>query len=99
VLDKKRVTAPENLDVEVDRFLEEDEPPEFEASPTGEASSSSDHYWARDIERLDELIDQYLSVALSAEQDPDRALRAAYVTLELIEMQPTLSEYYLGGVA
>jgi hypothetical protein len=48
-------------------------------------------------QRLDELIDQYLSVALSAEQDFDRRLRAAYVTLELIEMQTTLSESPLGG--
>lgn len=40
-----------------------------------------------DVERLDEMIGRYLPIALSAGQDFDRALRAAYVILELIQMK------------
>lgn len=58
---------------------------------------ASHHCWMEDVERLDAVIGQYLPVALSAEQDFDRALRAAYVTLKLIEMQTTLLESYLRG--
>jgi hypothetical protein len=50
-----------------------------------------------DVERLDELIGRYMPIALSAEQDFDRALRAAYVVLELIDTQTTLLESYPKG--
>jgi hypothetical protein len=95
MLEKEHVSALENLDVEVDRFLEEDELPQFEASLTGEVSRSADQCWCRDVERLDELIGRYLPIALSAQQDFDRALRAAYVILELIEMKWKLLESYI----
>ena len=52
------------------------------------------HCWMEDVERLDEMICRYLPVALSAEQDFDRALRAAYIVVELIETQITLLESY-----
>jgi hypothetical protein len=94
VLEKERVTAPENLDVEVDRFLEEDELPEFEASLTGETNRSADQCWSRDIERLNELISRCLRVALNAERDFDLALRAGYVVLELIEIKWELLESF-----
>jgi hypothetical protein len=51
-----------------------------------------------DVERLDEMIGQYLPIALSAEQDFDRALRAAYVMIELIGIQIALLEFYFGNV-
>lgn len=64
---------------------------------TVESNLSVCHAWMEDVERLDPVIGQYLTIALSAEQDFDRALRAAYVVLELIETQTTLLESYLGG--
>jgi hypothetical protein len=97
VLEKERVSAPENLEVEADGFLEEDELPEFKPSLTGDGAHSADQCWSRDIEQLDELMGRYLPIALSARQDFDRALRAAHVVLELIETQTTLLETYLGG--
>ena len=48
-----------------------------------------------DVERLDEMIGHYLPIALNAEQDFDRALRAAYVIMELIEMKWKLLEAYI----
>jgi hypothetical protein len=53
----------------------------------------------QDVECLDELIGQFLPVAQSAERDFDRALRAAYVVLELIGMRNTLLESYVRGTA
>jgi len=64
---------------------------------TVEANRGIYHCWMEDVERLDEMIGRLLPVALSAEQDFDSALRASYVVLELIEMQTTLFESYLGG--
>lgn len=83
--------APENLDVQVDRFLKEGDPPEFEAS------RGIDHCWLRDVERLDEIIGRCLPIAQSAEQDFDRALRASYIVLDLIETQSKLLESYICG--
>ena len=77
--------AQEKLDVKVDHFLEKGDIPEFESRVIDEASRGIDHCWVQDVERLDELIGHYLPIAQSAEQDFDRALRAAYVMLELIE--------------
>ena len=48
-----------------------------------------------DVERLDEMIGRHLPIALSAEQDFNRSLRAAYVILELIEMKWKLLESYI----
>ena len=68
-----------------------------DARLTPEANQGTYHCWMEDVERLDEMIGRLLPVALSAEQDFDLALRASYVVLELIEMQTTLLESYLGG--
>ena len=73
--------ALENLDIQV----EEDNLSEFESKVMDEASRGIDHCWVQDVERLDELIGHYLPIAQSAEQDFDRALRASYIVLELIE--------------
>ena len=62
---------------------------------TVEASRGIYHCWMEDVERLDELVGRYLPVALSAEQDSYRALRAAYVVMELIEMKWKLLESYI----
>lgn len=70
---------------------------ESECTLTVEANQRIYHCWMEDVERLDELIGRYLPVALTAEEDFDRALRASYVVLELIEIQTTLLESYLGG--
>jgi hypothetical protein len=99
VLEKERVTAPENLDVEADRLREEGELLEVETNLTGEARRSADQRWSRDIERLDELIDRYLLIAVSADRDFDQAWRAAYVVLELVETKWNLLESYIGGAA
>jgi hypothetical protein len=70
---------------------------ESESRLVVQASRSIYHYRMEDVERLDELICRYLPIALSTEQDFEKALRASYVLLELIEMQTTLFESYLGG--
>jgi hypothetical protein len=64
---------------------------------TVEANRGIYHCWMEDVERLDELIGRYLLIAVSADQDFDRALRAAYVVLELIDTQTTLLESYPKG--
>jgi hypothetical protein len=43
-----------------------------------------------DVVRLDQMIGRYFSIALTVEQDFDRALKAAYVVLALTEMKTTL---------
>ena len=68
---------------------------ESDSGLTGESNLGVCHAWMGDIERLDEMIGQYLTIALSAEQDFDRALRGAYVMLELIETQTKLLESFL----
>ena len=85
--------ALENIDVKI----EEDNLSEFESKVMDEASRGIDHCWVQDVERLDELIGHYLPIAQSAERDFDRALRAAYVMVELIEMKSTLLESYIAG--
>jgi hypothetical protein len=84
---------PEKVEIHSHRFLEEHDLFEFESNAIDEAGRTIDHCWARDIERLDEIIGQYLPIAQSAEHDFDRALKAAYIVLELIEMQTTLLEF------
>jgi hypothetical protein len=91
------VPAPENLNVKVDCFLKEDNLSEFGSAVIDGASQSIEHRWAQDIERLDQLIGRYLPIAQSAERNFDRALRASYVVLELIDMQSTLLESYMWG--
>ena len=71
---------------------------ESESRLTAEAGWATYHCWMEDVERLDEMIGQYLPIALSAEQDFDRALRAAYVMIELIGIQIALLEFYFGNV-
>jgi hypothetical protein len=88
------VPAPENLNVQVDCFLKEDNLSESGSGVIDGASQAIEHRWAQDIERLDQLIGRYLPIAQSAEQDFDRALRASYIVLELIETQSTLLESY-----
>ena len=78
--------ALENLNIQV----KEDNLSEFESKVMDEASRGIDHCWVQDVERLDELIGHYLPIAQSGEQDFDRALRAAYVMLELIEAKSHL---------
>jgi hypothetical protein len=80
----------EKLDVKVDHFLEKGDLSEFEPMVMDEASRCIDHHWVQDVERLDEIIGHYLPIAQSADQDFDRALRAAYVMLELIEAKSHL---------
>jgi hypothetical protein len=48
-----------------------------------------------DVERLDETIGRYFSIALSAEQDFDLALRASNVIMELMEMKWKLLESFI----
>jgi hypothetical protein len=60
------------------------------AGLTVETNRGVNDCWMEGVERLDELIGRYLPVALSAEQDSDRALRASCVVLELIELKTTL---------
>jgi hypothetical protein len=68
-----------------------------EPRPTVEASRGIYDCRMEDVERLDQMIGRYLPIALGAEQDFDRALRAAYVIMELIEMRWKLLESYIGG--
>ena len=68
---------------------------ESESRLTAEAGWATYHCWMEDVERLDEMIGQYLPIALSAEQDFDRAWKAAQLTLELIGIQTTLLESHL----
>jgi hypothetical protein len=68
-----------------------------EPRPTVEANRGIYHCRMEDVERLDEMIGWYLPIALSADQDFDLALRAAYVVLELIDTQTTLLESYPKG--
>ena len=91
------MSAPEKLDVQVDRLLEKDNLSEFESKVIDEASRGIDHCWVQDVERLDEIIGHYLPIAQSAEEDFDRALRAAYVILELIEAKSRLLYSALGA--
>ena len=70
---------------------------ESDSKLTAEANQGVHHCWMEDVERLDEIIGQYISIALNAERDFDQALRAAYVTLELIEVQTTLLESHPKG--
>jgi hypothetical protein len=65
--------------------------------PTVEDSQGVYPCWMEDVERLDEMIGRYLAVALSAEENFDRALKAAQLTLELIGIQIALLESSLGG--
>jgi hypothetical protein len=62
---------------------------------TVEANRGIYHCWMEDVERLDEMIGRYLPIALGGESDFDRALRAAYITMELIEMKWKLLESYI----
>jgi hypothetical protein len=89
--------VPEKLDVRAEGFLDTDDVSKFEIGVVDEASRGIDHCWLQDVERLDEIIGRYLPVAQSAEQDFDRALRAAYLVLDLIETQSTLLESYIRG--
>jgi hypothetical protein len=68
---------------------------ESESSLTVEDNEGICPCWMEDVERLDEIIGRLLPVVVNAEQDFDRALRASYVVLELIEMQATLLGSYL----
>jgi hypothetical protein len=70
---------------------------EIDSRMMSKASRGIYHCWMEDVERLDELIGRYLPVALSGEQDFNRALRAAYVIMELIEMKWELLESYPKG--
>ena len=65
------------------------------AGLTVETNRGVNDCWMEGVERLDELVGRYLPVALSAEQDSYRALRAAYVVMELIEMKWKLLESYI----
>jgi hypothetical protein len=89
--------APEKLDVRTEGFLDTYDVSKFEIGVVDEASRGIDHCWLQDVERLDEIIGRYLPIAQSAEQDFDRALRAAYLVLDLIETQSTLLESYIRG--
>jgi hypothetical protein len=73
------------------------DPYESESRLIVEASRGIHDCRIEDVERLDEMIGRLLPVTLSAEQDFDRALRAAYVVLELIDTQTTLLESYPKG--
>jgi hypothetical protein len=88
---------PEKLTVHDQPSLEEDYLSALKSSVIDETGRGTDHCWALDIERLDELIGRYLPVAMSAEQDFHRALRASYIVLDLIDMQVTLLESHIGG--
>ena len=57
---------------------------------TVEANRGIYDCWMEDVERLDQIITRYLPIALSAEEDFYRALRASCVVLELIEFKTTL---------
>jgi hypothetical protein len=83
--------VPEKLDVDARGFLKKDDLSEFEASPGINSCR------IQDLERLDEIIGRYLPIAQSAEQDFDRALRASYIVLELIDMESTLLDSYNAG--
>lgn len=72
--------------------------PEFDLRLINETSQGVDYCWAQDIECLDELIGQYFSIAQNADKDFDRALSAAHVMLELIEMRNKILEFYIGGM-
>jgi hypothetical protein len=43
-----------------------------------------------DLERIDQLIDCFFPIALETEQDFNRALKAAYLTLELLDIHSQL---------
>jgi hypothetical protein len=89
--------VPEKLDVPAEGFLDTDDVSKFEIGVVDEARRGIAHCWLQDVERLDEIIGRYLPIAQSAEQDFDRALRASYIVLELIDMQSTLLESYVWG--
>ena len=48
-----------------------------ESGLSGEDDKDSSLGWIEDVNRLDEIIDRFLPIALNAEEDFDRALRAS----------------------
>jgi hypothetical protein len=92
------VSEPKKTDASTDRLLEKDDLSESESRVVDEVSRDIDHCWLQDVERLDEIIGRYLPIAQSAEQDFDRALRASYIVLELIDLESTLLESYNAGI-
>lgn len=84
--------ATEKLEVHAGHSSEKADISEFEPRVSDEAGRGMDYSWIEDVERLDQLIGCYFPIAQTAEQDFDRALRASYIVIELIETQITLLE-------